>query len=292
MLTRSYTNPNGGAPVTVAVEYLFLVNGQDDVPNEGFVDNHWNTSLNNGDAVTDFPFEAENEAWVGALANLPFLNTVPPSPKDQITAPYQVAGALNLNYTISRRPIPSAKGKEIQLPSDVVIDLTTALPLPNPPFTQWTQERSRIPMQFVLINGNRQAKNSPTINQDSGYVDILVYPDGSVATATQYSSPASVGLSGNFLHFWLAERADVVAPNPNLTGVPYLPVGNIQGSPQIAYRPRIKGEYRLVTVFMRNGQIATNDTVLFDNPLAPQNGVSYNASLPFLPAQQGVSGGQ
>jgi hypothetical protein len=75
-----------------------------------------------------------------------------------------------------------------------------------------------------------------------------------------------------------------------------LPIGNIpQQSLQGATYPgpKLKGEYRLVTVFTRNGQITTNDNVFFDNPLAPQNGPgTYNAGFPFLQAQQGITGGR
>ena len=303
-LTRTYPNPVGGA-VTVQVEYLFLVNGQDDIPKDGFVDNLWaGNSSNDCDAITNQQIEFESETWLGALSNLPNLNLRGNGQPDLITVPYAVpvSGVLNQNYTISRRPVPIAKGREIQLPSDVVIDLTTTLPLPSPPFGQWAKERSRIPMQVQTANNVRGVQNSPTINQDSGYVDILVYPDGSVATANQYSSPASVGLQGSFLHFWLAERIDVIPPNLNANpsapgSLPYLPIGEIQqipGQTPTPYGgPRLKGEYRLVTVFMCNGQIVTNDNVVFDNPaLAVLQNRPYYASLPFLQATEGLTGGQ
>ncbi|MGO9470583.1 MAG: prepilin-type N-terminal cleavage/methylation domain-containing protein [Isosphaeraceae bacterium] len=272
-LTRTYTNPTGGS-VTVQVEYLFLVNGQDDPPQDGFVDNLWNTASNNGNALTDQMIEFENETWQGSLASLP--------PLAGIQAGYHVNGYLNLAYTINRRPVPSARGRETQLPSDVVIDLTTL---------GGTQERSRIPLQAQ--------------NPSTGSVDILVYPSGQVVPTMNFSTPASVGLTASFFHFWLAERSDVAAINVDpATGnyIPivagqnvYLPIGNIlqiPGQAPTPYNgPKLKGEYRLVTIFTRNGQVATNENVLFDNPLAPQNGQSYNVSLPFLQAQEGISGG-
>jgi len=191
---------------------------------------------------------------------------------------------VNLPYTINRRLVPSARGREIQLPSDVVIDLTT-----------WgtTLERSRLPAQ--------------AFNQTTGSIDILVYPSGQVVPTMNYSTPASVGLSGSFFHFWLAERSDIKAINVDpVSGNPislvagqnmFLPIGNVQQVPGQAPTPlpdalKLKGEYRLVTVFTRNGQVATNDNVLFDNPLAPLSGVNYNNNLPFLQAQQGIAGGQ
>jgi hypothetical protein len=269
-LTRTYLNPGGGAPVTVQVEYLFLVNGHDDVPQDGFIDNLWsNNSSNNGNAFTDLTIEFENETWLGSLASLQPVN----ASIGNLTLTASTPGILNQSYTINRRPVPSARGREIQLPSNVVIDLTT-----------WgtTLERSRLPAQ--------------AFNQSTGSIDILVYPTGQVVPTMNYSTPASVGLSGSFFHFWLAERSDVVAPSTLATAAPYLPIGNILQIPGTAPTPypgpKLKGEYRLVTVFTRNGQVATNDNALFDNPLAPQNGQSYNVSLPFLQAQEGITGGQ
>jgi len=256
-LTRTYPTPNG--PVTVQVEYLFLVNGLDDAPQDGFVDNLWGgNSSNDLDALTNQTIEFENETWQGVLGSLGVaLNNgfVVPSP------------GVGLAYTITRNPVPSARGREVQLPSDVVIDLTT-----------WatTRERSRIPLQ--------------AFNQATGSIDILVYPNGHAVPTVNYSTPASVGFSGSFFHLWLAERGDVTAPSTT-AAAPYLPIGVIQqtpGQPPPYPGPRIKGEYRLVTVFTRNGQVVTNDNVPFDNPAAPRSG-TYNASLPFLEAQQGVA---
>jgi prepilin-type N-terminal cleavage/methylation domain-containing protein len=287
-LRRTYVSPAGNQ-VTVQVEYLFLVNGVDDPQPDGsldgFVDNFWGTPTfpnpwpgNNGDALTNLTTEFENETWQGALGSLlqpvnALIGNLPPVPQNAATL-----GLLNQNYTITRRPVPSAQGREIQLPSNVVIDLTTSfntLTL-SPPLL----ERSRIPLQ--------------AINQYTGSVDILVYPTGQVVPTMNYSSPASVSLSGSFFHFWLAERGDVAAPT-SLTVSPALPIGTIQQQllqGQTYSGPKLKGEYRLVTVFSRNGQVTTNGDVFFDNPLAPQNGTAYNPNLPFLQAQQGITGGQ
>jgi len=263
-LQRVYLNPMGQPLPQLNVEYLFLVNGEDDAPKDGFVDNLWNTPSNDGDAFTNQTIEYENETWLGSLASL----TPPFNANFQISA----GPSVNLPYTITRRPVPSARGREIQLPSNVVIDLTT--------WGNTTLERSRLPLQ--------------AFNQSTGSIDILVYPNGQVVPTMNYSTPASVGLAGAFFHFWLAERTDVTAPI-SLTVAPALPIGNIaqqllQGAPYPG--PKLKGEYRLVTVFARNGQISTNDNALFDNPLAPQNGQAYNANFPYLQAIEGIAGGQ
>ena len=52
----------------------------------------------------------------------------------------------------------------------------------------------------------------------------------------------------------------------------------------------LKGEYSLITLFTRTGQITTNANPPFDNPAAPTTGKTYNPNLPFLSAQLGTSG--
>ena len=125
------------------------------------------------------------------------------------------------------------------------------------------------------------------INPFTGYVDILVYPNGTVVPTTIYSTPSSFGMSGAFVHLWLAERSDVVAPNPVATAPPYLPVGGLQQQLGAYAGPSLQGEYRVVTLFTRTGQVTTNDNVPFDNPANPANGSTYNPGYPFLPVIQG-----
>ena len=278
-LQRTYVLPNGGSQ-TFNVEYLFLVNGLDDNL-DGYVDNLWNGVDENANGYIDeglLEF-VEVEAWQGSLGNLPMI------PTTQLTGfvsnnLQQPTGALNLPYTIQRRPVPGSNGKEIALPPNVVVD-----------FTSWgnpSPERSRVPaLAFDTYNG---------------YVDILVYPNGQLVPSTYFSSPASMGLSSNFIHLWLAERGDVASPagtfvngNWSVPSLPSLPIGTIQrvpGSVNVPYNgPQIKGEYRLVSFFARTGQITTNSDVFFDNPANPQNGTIYNPSIPYLEVQQGINGG-
>jgi len=106
-------------------------------------------------------------------------------------------------------------------------------------------------------------------------------------------------MAGSFFQFWLAERSDVVAPivpGGNNTSPPFLPIGTIPQQLTLSNNPytgpQIQGEYRVVTLFTRTGQVLTNDNVQFDNPLNPANGVRYNPNFPFLAAQQGARGGQ
>ena len=212
------------------------------------------------------PSRTEAEVWLGSLASMQTSVNVVVGGN-----PVPVPGTVNQTYTITRRPIPTARGRETTLPSNVVIDLTT-----------WgsTLERTRVPAQ--------------AFNHYTGGLDVLINPDGSVVPTTIYSSPSSFGLSGAFMHFWLAERSDVVAPNTSTT--PQLPIGTVQmgGGTQgsTGTWPLLKGEYRLVTLFSRTGQITSHDNVYFDNPNSPLNATAgYNANIPYLEVEQGISSG-
>jgi prepilin-type N-terminal cleavage/methylation domain-containing protein len=175
----------------------------------------------------------------------------------------------NVPYLIRRRPAPGPSARAMVFPTEVVVDLTT-----------WssTRERSRLP-----------------VNAYTGYVDIMVNPDGSVVPMTIYSTPASFGLGSAFLHFWLSERSDLAAPSATVTAAPYLPLP--QGLAPTRFNGlELKGERRLVTLFARTGQTTTNENPPFDTPVVTTTGTasatSYNPNLPFQEAQQGVSGRQ
>jgi hypothetical protein len=111
-----------------------------------------------------------------------------------------------------------------------------------------------------------------------------------VVPSTVYSSPSSFGLNGAFLHFWLAERSDVTAPDTNgkYSTLP-LPAG--LAPTNFATGAQLNGEYSLVTVYSRTGQILVNSPPRFDNPSNPANGHFYNLIIPFVEAQQGATGG-
>lgn len=230
----------------IFVDYLLLVNGHDDNANgwidEGFdgVDNDVDQELAAGRAAaTDDKFEWEQETWLGP-------------------APHQAQTAVP--YTIHRRPAPTGNARAVELPSNVVIDLTT-----------WgsTLERSRLP-----------------VNQMTGYVDVLVNPNGTVVPTTIYSTPASVGMAGAFYHFWLAERSDIFAPQGTVS--PVLPVRPDPGNPQPNRfnGAALKGEYRLVTLFAKTGLTGQLEDMPFD--WANVGTTSYFAGAPFVAIQQGA----
>ena len=154
------------------------------------------------------------------------------------------------------------------MPSNVVIDLTT--------WANTSPERSQFP--------------PGVINPFTGYVDILVYANGTVVPTTLYSAPSRFGMGGAFFHFWLAERGDVAAPSSTATAPPFLPLGNINQQLQAgnAYTGSVlKGEYAIVTLVTRTGRISTSDNAQFDNPVNPASGTAYNPAYPFLPVEQG-----
>ena len=261
-----FSDLQGPNNTTVYPEFLFLVNGLDD-NNNGWIDedydgvdnNFCTSNQNNATHYADEIAEWEQEAWPAS-----FIGQGVPA---------------NLPYTIQRRPAPVSNSREISLPTNVVIDLTT---WGNPALGLGSQERSQIPLGVI--------------NSFTGYVDVLLYPNGTVVPTTQYSTPSSFGMSSAFFHFWLAERADVAAPTATATQQHYLPIGNIvqtQANGVPYGGPTLKGEYRIVTLFTRTGQITSNDDPQFDNPANPVNGPNtYNPLYPFLPTQQGTKGGR
>ena len=265
-----FANSQGTPLVGVNPEFLFLVNGIDDNKNgwidEGYdgVDNNLSFEVANGKPhLTDELVEWEFEIWPSAITASP---------------------PTNVPYVIQRRPTPVGNAREISLPTNVVIDMTS--------WGNAFQERSQLP--------------PGVINPYTGYVDIMLYPNGTVVPTTIYSTPSSFGMSGAFFHFWLAERSDVASiqldsttgqPVPLVANQPvFLPVGNISQqliSTTNPYAgPSLQGEYRIVTLFTRTGQVTSNDNPQFDNPLSPANGTRYNPGYPFLATEQGTKGGR
>jgi prepilin-type N-terminal cleavage/methylation domain-containing protein len=163
----------------------------------------------------------------------------------------------SLTYTIRRRPVPSLNTKEVALPSSVVIDLTT-----------WstTAERSRLP-----------------VNLYTGYVDVLLNPDGTAVPTTIYSSPSTIGLTGSFLHFWLADRGDVMAPVTGL-GISTLPMPI--GTAGYTATAVVKSGQALITLNAKTGRVTTTENPKFDGVLDSTN-LRYGIETPFLAAKQG-----
>jgi hypothetical protein len=188
------------------------------------------------------------------------------------------AGVADAAYSIRRRPAAAANAREIALPTAMVIDATTAL---------LSAERSRLP-----------------VNPYSGTVDILLAPDGTVIPSAIYASPASVGMDGMFLHFWLSSREDVAdvplqddgagnvtpAPLETVGGVPhYLPIARAAGTSASYSLPTLKGGYSLLTLFGRTGQVVVIDSPPFDDPVAAAAANrAYDVARPFEAVRRGA----
>ena len=219
-------------------EYLFLVNGVDDDGNgyvdEGFdgLDNDDTDGGGDGDGLVDRKDPGVSSAggeWEPEAA---------------------LALRENVPYKIFRRPYPTPGSRAIELPQDVVVDLTTAFAA--------TPERSRLP-----------------VDPDSYYVDIMIAPNGQVVPTSIYSSPSKFGAIP-FYHFWLTERGDVYAPEaavaPNLNTLP-------QPSGAGTATRTLKGDRRLVTLFPRTGLVVTNPVETFE---------STDLGAPYYDAQKGT----
>ena len=225
---------NYGGNGLVGIEFLYLVNGQDD-DHDGYIDDGWDGVDNNmlngiDDIVTDnasgLPGSAnnygewENEIWLGSLDGQ----------NKTLTAP-----KFDIRYTITRRPVPSPSAREIALPGATVIDATT-----------WnsTTERSRLP-----------------IDPANRTVDIMVNQSGEVVSTFPYSNPASFNITGSFYHFWIADRSDVADPGTTLT-FPSLPM--VEGSPGYTGTVFLKKDRVLLTLFTKSGLLVTNSIESFD----------------------------
>ncbi len=134
--------------------------------------------------------------------------------------------------------MPSQSARIINLPSNVVIDMTT-----------WntTQERSRLP-----------------IDHNSGNVDVMFAPDGHVLALNATANPAPQ--LRPFFHFWFADIEDVHEPIANSNSWYTLPMDADEvidsGYNRISYGT-LKGERRLLTINTKTGHIVTNSIEAF-----------------------------
>ncbi len=289
---------------TASAELLILVNGIDD-DGDGFTDESFDGLDNDGDGIVDPAFngldddgdgtvdneftfgEYEDEKFVGSL-NTPLFGFVIQPTK--------------YTYTITRRPVVSPGAREITLPAGVVIDLTTwnaatstLLAKSHNPILQ--PERSRLP-----------------VDPYTNFVDIMIAPNGQVVQGGAGAANGDINAlsptsSQPFYHFWLTEREGVVPPlwgtyskNINasnnsgskdiLSGMPnlnpsygpgqqnfMLPMP--KGTPNYTNATVLTGERRLVTLFVKTGQIVANS--ISDDKF---NVLDTNA--PFYDAQSGI----
>ncbi len=294
------TNPerfiNNGPPAAMTnpfrtAEYLIVVNGIDDNGN-GYTDESFDGLDNDGDTIVDPSYNGLDDDNDGFIDNEYSPGEYETEQFDGAQAsPFTTGFLTGVPYTIFRRPVVSPGAREVPLPAGVVVDMTTwnapssltgGAPLLQP-------ERSRLPIDPYAL-----------------YVDILIAPSGQVvqggagAGNGDYNS-ASPASRLPFYHIWLTEREGVVPPlwgfeDPNATPpkIPKnLPFPIAKPNPNygtattsqnnlLPIPPALKGERRLVTVFVKTGQIVTTSLTSVD---------SFSVSdpnAPFYDAQSGV----
>ena len=286
-------------------EFLILVDSKDDndpfsQSGNGFVDEGFDGIDNDGDNVIDPGFNGIDDDGNGVIDD--FLELFfhqgfgSPPPGVNFTGPLFFTGPylnefeheaftvtphsnppqfLNGNplptrpyiqsYTISRRPVPSEGAREVALPTNVVVDLTT--------WSATQPERSRLPVDI-----------------NTKFVDVMVAPNGQILVAgpgTNVAPPVAYP----FYHFWFCERDEVNEPtllNLSSNKLWFLPMPQGSGNdPRITSTlgdptqnvPTLKGERRLLSVNTRSGAItATAIETMYLN----------NTSYPFEAAEAGI----
>lgn len=269
-------------------EFLIVTNGIDD-DNDGFIDEHFDGLDNNGDGLVDPAFDGLDQRGAG----------YPDSPLDRVI-PFPVVagvdsewendadlGLLTLaddplipgstegyEYRIIRRPAPAQGSSELTLPGDVLIDATTASSVYFPGnvtgnTSSGSNSRSRLPI-------------SPA---SPHYADFMMAPNGQVLQAAAASSQVQP-LDLPFLHFWLAERADILpgyVSVVNTTQWLKLPVPkdalNLASDANYPGNSFLTKGRRLVSVNARTGQVVSNSIESFDVA---------NPNLPFIAPQRGA----
>ena len=313
-----YPTANSGPPLASQAgwspEYLFLLNGIDDNGN-GWIDESCDGIDNDGDGITDPGFNGIDDNGDGNIdeplelylgVNIGDGNGIYSKTEfeqEVFVGSQASSNPTNQAYTIFRRPVVSPGARETTLPEGIVIDLTTFNVSAAPTLAQiqaglpiLLPERSRLP-----------------VDPFTGYVDIMIDQNGRVI-------PPGAGMDGGgaygnsplsntpFYHFWLTEREGVVpamfnykgaagqygVPNTNTsygaagTSTNYvlpMPQGTLHYlAPSVNGVPLyLTGERRLVTLFVKTGQITSTTIQSF-------NGFDTNA--PFYDAQAGIKESQ
>lgn len=206
-----------------------------------------------------------------------------------------------LEYNIKRRMVPSANSAEVGLPSDVVIDATTAvvylpcsksltLTEPNIQKLGLNQIGPSCQSDLLFLNSSSERSRLP-IDLSTGYVDIIFQPDGQVTTSGA-SSVNNPPFQVPFYHLWLTDRGDVFPPTDPFKSKgklynPRLPISvemlntlqsqhmNLENSEWA-----LKNERRLITIQTRTGKISSQSVEQFD---------PNQVDLPYQDAQKGIA---
>ncbi|CAN5895934.1 hypothetical protein BH23PLA1_BH23PLA1_24150 [soil metagenome] len=251
-------------------EFLIVLNGRDDRnlngTRDGYVDEAFDGINNDGVGQAD-PGFLINPIDMSVVSTLDMMlnNSGGEYEVEEFigSVPFNTGQAIP--YTIIRRPMVSRDSREIALPGSVVIDLTTTSSFTAAQF----QERSRVPMDPL-----------------TGFVDIMIYPNGQVLPSTPYGNYDEL-TRFPFYHLWLTKREDVVEPidqNPNLPGLEYPSLPLPQGAPGWQGGPNLdrflRTDRRLITISTRTGLTSVNQL---------SEDVFTGSESPYQEAQQGRS---
>ncbi len=308
---------NVGVPANTfpgTAQRLYLTNGIDDNGN-GFVDESFDGIDNDGDGIVDPMFNGIDDDKDGTIDN----ETTAGETETEVFegSQYSPFGLPTLlAYTISRRPVVSPGAREVALPAGVVIDMTTwnapmsSLGATPPNQVVLQPERSRLPIDPYTYYVDIMIAPSGQVVQG-----------GAGGSNGDYNTLAPMG-NQPFYHFWITEREAVHAPlwgtygaiainykdavnsiprvNPNYgatatsqnfllpmpKGTPgYAPMTNgTQADQNYSTNPvYLTGERRLVTLFVKTGQIVTNSIETFN---------VNDTNAPFYDAQSGTKESQ
>lgn len=146
------------------------------------------STLNRGDGPAEYLFlvNGVDDDGDGYIDN--GYNGIPPTmmPNAYEAETWQIGlqnGIVAAHYSIARRPAPASNGAGYALPGGYVVDLARSKLSPDP---------------------------------TTGSIDVIVDASGKLVQVQQYSNPASIGVSGNWLIFWVCSNAEVgISPVPD-----------------------------------------------------------------------------
>jgi type II secretory pathway pseudopilin PulG len=224
--------------------------------------------VNNNVVPNDYPIPSKRgEPAVRPLTSN--LNTSGLSPDD---IPISDVAVIRSPYTISRRPSVSPDAQEYALPTGAVIDLTTS------GFGS-RSERSRVP-----------------IDPQTGYVELMVYPNGQVVPSTPQGFGRAMDAEFPLYFLWVASREDVhppTDPDPSTTIIepiwPLLPLPT-EFVPSGTYPPAplfLQGYRRLITISPTSGNSSVSEIGDFGSvELIPSLGRDALREFPYREARR------
>lgn len=245
---RSYP----GSTQPPGMEILWVLNGRDD-DGDGYIDEAFDGIDNDGDGITDPGFNGIDDDKDGIVDNpgelligIPSGGTIYTGTEFELEELVGISFSSTtvVKYDISRRPYVAPDAREVSLPADAVIDLTTSTRY----LTGGRSERSRVPVDAA-----------------TGYVDLVVYPNGEVIPSTPWGFRSAKTSAFPFYYLWIAERRDVVEPIATASGTPSYPLSLPlpEGKALPTDTRRMEGERRMVTISPNTGHASVSEIPFF-----------------------------